>query len=307
MVRDFRSWLKKQRIGVLMGGTSTEREISLKTGRAIYASLKRQGFRVAAIDAAQDLVGSLRRKRIQFAYIALHGTGGEDGQVQGLLEWLRIPYTGSRVLASAMAMDKARSKDLFQAAKLPTAAFALISKPTPRSPFPLPVVLKPVSQGSAVGVSIVKRASQWKRALRLALSYGAPAMVETYLEGPEVTVGVLGRKALPVIEILPQHNRSFYDFHAKYAPGGSRHIVPARVSELVQTRCQALAVKACGLLGTRGAARVDMIVDRLCGPCLLEVNTIPGMTETSLLPEAARAAGLDFDALVVKLAEESGG
>lgn len=306
-MKPFLTWFRSRRIGVLLGGSSAEREISLKTGRAILASLRRQGFRAVAIDAKNDLPAALKKHRIQYAYIALHGPGGEDGQVQGLLEWLKIPYSGSGVLASALAMDKAASKRLFEAAGLPIAPGTLIFELPSKSPLKLPVVVKPVSQGSAVGVSIVKRPKEWRVAVRLALTYGAPAMVEAYLQGPEITVGVLGGRALPIIEILPQHHRSFYDYHAKYAPGGSRHILPARLTPALWKRSQALALDACRVLGTRGAARVDLIVDRRRGPCLLEVNTIPGMTETSLLPEAARAAGIDFDALVVRIAEASRG
>jgi D-alanine-D-alanine ligase len=171
----------------------------------------------------------------------------------------------------------------------------------------LPVVVKPASQGSAVGITIVKNAGQWSGALRTAFRYDEAVVVEKFLEGKEITVGVLGHRALPVIEILPQHDRPFYDFHAKYAPGGSRHILPARIPASVAKRSQVLSLAACRALGTRGAARVDLIVDQRRGPSLLEVNTIPGMTETSLLPEAARAVGIDFDALVVKIAECSVG
>jgi D-alanine-D-alanine ligase len=305
-----------------MGGTSAERAISLKTGKAIFQSLKRQGFRVTAIDAARPLPEALKKNKINFAYIALHGPGGEDGSVQGLLEWLKIPYTGSRVLASAMAIDKITSKRLFDAEKLPTAAWYYVNKPRPLSKsemsskshpdscqggrtcrLPFPVVVKPARQGSAVGVSIVKRASQWPAALMNAFRYDTQVVVERFLRGPEITVGVLGHQALPIIEIIPQHDRPFYDFHAKYSPGGSRHILPARISAAAARRSKELALRACQALGTRGVARVDLIVDRRLGPCLLEVNTIPGMTETSLLPEAARAMGIDFDALVVKIAE----
>ena len=325
MVNDFKHWLSRRRIGVLLGGTSAEREISLKTGRAIYLSLKRQGLHATSIDAAIALPETLKKNKIDFAYIALHGTGGEDGRVQGLLEWLKIPYTGSGVLASALAMDKVASKRLFESAKLPTAAWYSLHKPRLLSSeemrqvhpdscrggmecrLPLPVVVKPASQGSAVGISIVKRAKDWPQALMTAFRYDDYVLVEKFLKGTEITVGVLGNQVLPVIEILPQHHRPFYDFHAKYSRGGSRHILPARISSHAAARAKALALSACRILGTRGAARVDFIIDRRRGPCLLEVNTIPGMTETSLLPEAARAAGMDFDALVLKIAELSVG
>jgi D-alanine-D-alanine ligase len=305
-MKNFKAWFKKRQIGVLLGGLSSEREISLKTGRAIYQSLKRQGFSAVSIDAGADLPTHLKRGRIDFAYIALHGTGGEDGVVQGLLEWLKIPYTGSGVMASALAMDKAASKRLFEAAGLQTASWAAITdKALKRSPLALPVVVKPASQGSAVGVTVVRSPKEWSAALRTAFRYDKTVIVEKFLSGPEITVGILGTQTLPIVEILPQHDRPFYDFHAKYAPGGSRHILPARISAQHAKKSAALSLAACAALGTRGVARVDLIVDITLGPTLLEVNTIPGMTETSLLPEAARAAGIDFDALVLRIAEAS--
>ena len=339
MVKDFERWFRHRRIAVLLGGTSAERPISLKTGKAIFLSLKRQGFHVVSIDAAGALPEALKKNKIDFAYLALHGTGGEDGCVQGLLEWLKIPYTGSGVLASALAMDKVASKRLFEAARLPTASwihmtqrdvgahrcapamkspsagfneidfhgFLPIGPNGPRfrahsgAPLHFPLVVKPASQGSAVGVSVVKKAKDWPAALMNAFRYDKTVVVEKFLQGPEI----LGRQPLPIIEILPQHHRPFYDFHAKYAPGGSRHILPARIPAAQSLRVMELALEACQVLGTRAVARVDFIVDRRRGPCLLEVNTIPGMTETSLLPEAARAAGIDFDTLVLKIAEYS--
>ena len=326
MVKDFQRWFRGRRIGVLMGGTSAERSISLKTGRAIWKSLRNQGFNPLAIDAARSLPEALKRSKINFAYVALHGTGGEDGTVQGLLDWLKVPYTGSGVLASALAMDKSASKRLFDAAKLPTAPWYSLNKPSPltkaemAAPPPAcgghpkggmgsrlgyPVVVKPASQGSAVGVSIVKSEKEWPGALMNAFRYDKTVLVEQFLQGPEITIGILGNQVLPIIEILPQHHRPFYDFHAKYAPGGSRHVLPARISAAAARRARELAQSACRVLGTRAVARVDFIVDRRRGPCLLEVNTIPGMTETSLLPDAARAAGIDFDSLVMKIAEYS--
>ncbi|MFA5976254.1 MAG: D-alanine--D-alanine ligase [Elusimicrobiota bacterium] len=307
-MKNFRRWLRGRRIGVLMGGTSAERDISLKTGCAIWQSLKRQGFHAVAIDAAKPLPASLQRHKIDCAYIALHGPGGEDGAVQGLLQWLGIPYTGSGILASALAMDKIASKRLFEAAHLPTAPwFSLQKEELPKSlpqakRFGFPLVVKPVDQGSAIGVSIVRSANEWGPAVRSAARYGSTLLVEKFLSGPEITVGVLGKQTLPVIEIVPC-DRSFYDFHAKYAPGGSRHILPASLSAAVSRRASELALAACRVLQVRAVARVDLIVDRKAGPTLLEVNTVPGMTETSLLPDAARAVGMDFDALVLKIAE----
>jgi D-alanine-D-alanine ligase len=292
-----------------MGGLSAERPISLKTGRAIWRSLRRQGFRATAIDARRDLPRQLRRRKIDLAYVALHGPGGEDGSVQGLLEWMGIPYTGSGVLASALAMDKVACKRLFQAHGLRTAAWFEVD---PRDSGALkhaqklgfPVVVKPACQGSALGVSVVKSVGAFPQALRKAYRFGARVLVEKFLKGPEITVGVLGGEALPVIEIVPA-TRSFYDFYAKYAPGGSRHLLPARISSHAARRARHLALAVCRLLGIRAVARVDMIVPPDQQPSLLEVNTIPGMTQTSLLPDAARAVGLDFDQLVLKIAEYS--
>lgn len=309
-MKDILRWLKSRRVAVLLGGPSAERKISLKTGAAILASLRRQGIPALPIDASANLPDLLHKKRINFAYIALHGPGGEDGLVQGLLEWMKIPYTGSRVLASAQAMDKVISKHLFDSAKLPSSPWFELRVEDANEGLARarklgwPLVVKPATQGSAVGVSIVRSSAEWKKALTVGFRYDRSLVVEKYLAGVEITIGVLGDQPLPVIEIVPA-GRSFYDFHAKYAPGGSRHILPARIPESTAKRATQLALAACRLLRTRAAARADLIIDRGRGPMLLEVNTIPGMTETSLLPEAARAAGYSFDALVLKIAELS--
>jgi D-alanine-D-alanine ligase len=308
----FKKWLKSRRIAVLLGGPSAEREISLKTGRAILQSLKRQKFNAVGIDPKADLAVVLKRKAINFVFLALHGEGGEDGVIQGFLEWMKIPYTGSGVLASAAAMDKVHCKQLFRSAGLPTAPWFEVTKENRKGSLALarrlgfPLVVKPATQGSAIGVSIVRAAAQWERALNVGFRYGPVQLIESYLSGPEVTVGVLGDRVLPVIQIIPSDG-PFYDFHAKYAPGGSKHLLPARIPDKDSRLASELALKVCRLLNIRGAARVDLIVDLKRGPQLLEVNTIPGMTETSLLPEAARAAGIDFDELVLKIAELSYG
>ena len=311
-MRDFRAWLKRQRIGVLMGGLSAERDISLKTGRAILASLKRQGFPAKGIDAKRNLPDALRHEGVNFAFLALHGPGGEDGVVQGLLEWMGIPYTGSGVLASALAMDRAASKRLFFSAGLRTSAWRELTNADPAyvlkqaNGLGFPLVVKPVHQGSAIGISIVQGPGDLSVAAKKAFKLDAEILLEKFIKGTEITVGILGDKPLPIIEIVPA-SRTFYDFHAKYAAGGSRHIIPARISPVAAKASETLAVAAAGCLGTRGACRVDLIVDEKEEPYLLEVNTIPGMTETSLLPDAARAAGLDFDALVLSIAESAVG
>ncbi len=301
--------LRRRRLAVLLGGRSGERSISFKTGEAIWRSLRRQKFSAIKIDAAKNLPQLLTKHKINFAYIALHGPGGEDGAIQGFLEQMQIPYTGSGVLASALAMDKMASKQIFESARLPTAKWFHLAQGALGSGdgaalakrFGFPLVVKPSDQGSALGVSIVRSLSEWKPALAKSFRYGSVALIEAFLKGPEITVGILGQQALPVIEIVPS-DRPFYDFHAKYAPGGSRHILPARISSSAARRSTELALAAARALGIRAVARVDLIVDDRRGPTLLEVNTIPGMTETSLLPEAARAAGIDFDQLVLKIA-----
>jgi D-alanine-D-alanine ligase len=309
---DFKRWLHSRRLAVLLGGTSAERSISLKTGQAILKSLKRQGFDAVALDAGPSLPSDLLKKKINYVFLALHGTGGEDGTVQGLLDWMKIPYTGSGVLASALAMDKIATKRIFEAAHLRTAPWFSLTAAQRRGSLSLarrlgfPLVVKPASQGSAIGISIVRHASEWETALTNGFKYGPVMLVERYLSGPEITVGVLGHLVLPIIEIVPTKG-PFYDFNAKYAPGGSRHILPARIAPSVAKKAGVLSRLACEVLGTRGAARVDLIVDKDLGAVLLEVNTIPGMTETSLLPEAAKAAGLSFDDLVYQIAESSYG
>ncbi len=293
-----------------MGGRSSERQISLKTGQAVYLSLIRQGFKAFPIDASLLLPLQLKQHRVDFAYIALHGTGGEDGSVQGLLEWLGVPYTGSGVMASALAMDKVASKRLFSTAGLATAAWTEIDSANANKATSLarkmgfPIVIKPSNQGSALGVSIVHSSREVSAAVRRALRLSSTALLERYLKGPEITVGVLGPLVLPIIEIVPS-KRAFYDYHAKYARGGSRHIFPAQISTQAAKLANSLTLEACRVLGIRAVARVDLIVDDRQGPTLLEVNTIPGMTETSLLPDAARAAGIDFDELVLKIMEYS--
>jgi D-alanine-D-alanine ligase len=305
-----RGWLRHQRVGVLMGGESAERDISLKSGRAILGALKRLGIKAIAIDPGPDLPIQLRHEKIQVAYLALHGPGGEDGSVQGLLETMGIPYTGTGVLGSALAMDKIVSKRVFESYQLATPRWAAIqrgenaraAREARRIGFP--VVVKPARQGSALGVSIVQRPADVAAALKKAFRLDEDVLIEQFIKGPEITVGILGSQLLPIIEIVPT-DRSFYDFHAKYAPGGSRHLLPARITALAAKKAKQLSFAACKALSIRAVARVDLIVGPHDSPHLLEVNTIPGMTETSLLPDAAAAVGISFDNLVMKIAEYS--
>lgn len=298
-----------KRIGVLMGGRSAEREVSLKTGAAVLAALHRTGYDAAGIDVDGGIVERLARERVELAFIALHGRFGEDGAIQGLLEVLGVPYTGSGILASALGMDKVVSRRLFEAAGLPVPRYLLVTGPTPPPslPFPYPVVVKPNGEGSSVGVSIVRRPSELAAALETAFRYDRRVLIESYVAGKEIQVGILGDRALGAIEIRPK--TEFYDYTAKYTPGMSEHIFPAPLSPEVTRRTLEVSLDAFHALGCEGYGRVDCLVDSAGTPYILEVNTLPGLTETSLLPDIARGVGISFDALVaaiVRAGEERG-
>jgi D-alanine-D-alanine ligase len=286
------------RIGVLMGGPSAERDVSLKTGAAVLAALKRKGYDAVAIDVDATVPERLERERVQLAFIALHGRLGEDGAIQGLLEVLGIPYTGSGVLASALGMDKVVSRRLFEAAGLPVPRYLLVTRDAsiPLLPFPFPVVVKPNGEGSSVGVSIVSQASALPAALDQAFGYDRRVLIEAYIAGKEIQVGILGERALGAIEIRPK--TAFYDYVAKYTPGMSEHLFPAPLSAEVTRRTLEVALAAFRALGCEGYGRVDFLVDEAGTPYVLEVNTLPGLTETSLLPDIARGVGIAFDDLV---------
>jgi D-alanine-D-alanine ligase len=286
------------RIGVLMGGPSAERDVSLKTGAAVLAALKRKGYDAVAIDVDATVPERLERERVQLAFIALHGRLGEDGAIQGLLEVLGIPYTGSGVLASALGMDKVVSRRLFEAAGLPVPRYLLVTRTAsiPLLPFPFPVVVKPNGEGSSVGVSIVSQASALPAALDQAFGYDRRVLIEAYIAGKEIQVGILGERALGAIEIRPK--TAFYDYVAKYTPGMSEHLFPAPLSAEVTRRTLEVALAAFRALGCEGYGRVDFLVDEAGTPYVLEVNTLPGLTETSLLPDIARGVGIAFDDLV---------
>jgi D-alanine-D-alanine ligase len=306
------------RVAVLMGGRSAEREVSLNTGAQVAAALRGRRYDVITIDTgAPDFIDRLRTSSAHVAFICLHGRFGEDGTVQGLLELLDTPYVGSGVLASALAMNKVMSKQFFVAEGLPTPAYvtlragrvvdyeAIVAELGSKS------VVKPANEGSSVGMTIVHAPIELRPAVEKAFGYDDLVIVERFVEGVEVTVGVLGNDdptALPTLEIVPEHE--FYDYESKYVPGMSRHIIPARVSEQARSECQRLAVAAHVVLGCAGMSRSDTIVTPDGEVFLLEVNTIPGMTTTSLVPDAARAAGIEFPELchrLVGLAFESWG
>lgn len=300
-----------KKIGVLMGGLSAEREVSLKSGAAVMGSLTRQGYNVCAIDVNTEVALTLRRENVDVAFIALHGRYGEDGIIQGLLEMMRIPYTGSGVLASALGMNKAQARSLFIAAGLTTPPCVLLTEQekgifkTNPPAFGYPAVVKPISEGSSVGVTIVENSSGFPAAFNEAFRFGPKILVEQYISGTEVHVGILDQTPLGAIEIRPK--TGFYDYTAKYVKGMSEHIFPADLPPNVYKEILEWGRKAHLSLGCSGYSRADFILDRAYQPYILEVNTLPGMTETSLLPEIARGVGISFDQLVEKILATAGG
>ncbi len=315
-----------KRIGVLRGGQSSEREVSLRSGAAVAAALKRQGYEVLELEPDRALLERLLgiprhgdsprdspRDSIDVAFIALHGRGGEDGQIQGLLEWLAVPYTGSGLLASALGMNKALTKQLLLADGIPTPRYqrhqlrqheaSTAARHRPSAPVHVdqfPVVVKPTCEGSTVGVSIVSEERALAAAVELAGRYGGDVLIEDYIDGHELTVAILDDEPLPPIEIVPR--KAFYTYEAKYTPGQCDYrLPPVDVPAAVCRRAQELAVRVHRLLECSGATRVDFRVDRSGAPFVLEINTVPGMTETSLLPKAAAAAGFDYETLVVRI------
>jgi D-alanine-D-alanine ligase len=295
--------MRNKKIGVLCGGMSAEREISLRTGDAICATLVERGYDATRIYVDRDIDLVLRQTKIDLAFVALHGRYGEDGCVQGLLELMAIPYTGSSVLASALAMDKAKTKQIFRLHNLPTAPYYVLrygEHPSDaHGAFGFPAVVKPCHEGSSVGVSLARETIELEVACEEAFRFDDEILVERYIDGREISVAVLNDRALGAIEITP--GQSFYDFGAKYTPGKSEYHMPARLSpeRYRGVMCQALAAHRA--VGATGASRVDMIVSERGNEVLLEVNTIPGMTETSLLPKIAAHAGLDFGTLLEEI------
>lgn len=300
--------MKSKKIGVLLGGLSAEREVSLKSGAAVHKALVAQGYNAVSIDVGRDLADVLKREGIEAAFIALHGRYGEDGCVQGLLELLQIPYTGSGVLASALAMHKLYSKQAFAASGILTAPFRCYRRGEtvlPADlPFALPLVVKPVQEGSSVGISIVKDAAHLQEALDLAFLHDDEILVEQYVKGQEVQIGILNDKPVGAIEIVPKNE--FYDFEAKYTDGMAEHIFPARLEPAIYEKSLQVGLAAHRSLGCKGYSRVDLLVTS-AGDCyVLEVNTLPGMTALSLLPEiASKGAGLSFEALVSLIIESA--
>ena len=295
---------KMSRVAVLMGGLSAEREVSLVTGVACAKALREAGYDVVEVDAGRELVDQLQSVKPDVVFNALHGRWGEDGCVQGILEWLRIPYTHSGVLASALAMDKQRAKDVYVQAGLPIVQSKIVnaSEVALGHVLPPPYVVKPNNEGSSVGVYIVQPGSN---APRLAETMPARVMVETYAPGRELTVSVMGDRALCVTDIITD---GWYDFDAKYKPGGSHHELPAKIPAEIEAACLDYALRAHHVLGCRGLSRTDFRWDEargLAGLILLETNTQPGMTPTSLSPEQAAHVGISFPALCAWIVEDA--
>jgi len=298
------------RVAVLHGGISAEREVSLASGAQVIAGLREAGFTAIPIEVGADLtalLAALAEARADVAFNALHGRFGEDGTIQGVLEWLRLPYTHSGVRASALAMDKAASRAIFAAAGLPLAAGRVVAPDglAARDPLPCPYVIKPVNEGSSVGVAIIRGGDNRRAEIAAGWRFGARALVEAFIPGRELTVGVLEDRALLVTEILPAEG--FYDYTAKYAAGGSRHVLPAAVPAEIAARAMACALAAHRALGCAGATRADFRYDDTPPGqlVLLEVNTQPGLTQTSLLPEQAAHLGIGFPALCAWMVERA--
>ncbi len=299
------------RVAVLYGGMSVEREVSLSSGRQVIAALRDTGFKVVPVqvgDSLQQVIAALDPKP-DVVFNALHGRFGEDGAIQGVLDWLGIPYTHSGVRASALAMDKAAARAVFVAAGLPVAAGCVVDVAALEhaDPMPRPYVVKPLNEGSSVGVEIVRDGCNRRGEIAAGWTFGPTAMVEEYIPGRELTVGVMGSRALAVTEITPAHG--FYDYESKYAAGGSRHVVPAEVHPDTYDRAMTVALAAHRALGCRGATRADFRYDDTAGEpgrlVLLEINTQPGLTPTSLLPEQAAHLGLSFAQLCAWMVENA--
>ena len=291
------------KVAVMMGGKSAEREVSLKSGTAVLAALRAGGVDAHAFDPRDKPLEVLHGEGFQRVFIALHGRGGEDGSLQGALDLLDIPYTGSGVLASALAMDKWRSKLVWQASGLPVPEYVMLDAGSDfaavEARLGLPIFVKPANEGSSIGISKVKTAGGLRAAYELAARYDRCVIAEKFLAGGEYTVGILGERALPVIRIVPA--TEFYDYEAKYLRDDTEYRIPSGLGEAREAEMRALALRAYRVLGGRGWGRVDLMLDAAGAIYCLEANTSPGMTDHSLVPMAARAAGISFQQLVLEL------
>lgn len=301
------SEVSSRKVAVLFGGSSAEREISLKSGAAVTTGLQRAGIDAHGLDTSDYDVSQLHKDGFTHAFIALHGRGGEDGSMQGALEQLGIPYTGSRVLGAALAMDKTRTKQIWQAMDLPTARYRIVT-PTEfnaevsqqvMADLGSPVMIKPANEGSSIGMAKVATADELVTAVINAFQYDQEVLIEQWIAGPEFTVAILGEEVLPVIQLKTPH--TFYDYQAKYQSTTTQYLCPSQLPEDLERQLQVYALNAFKAVGAQGWGRVDAMLDADGQFQLLEVNTVPGMTEKSLVPMAAKAAGYSFEALVAKI------
>ncbi len=295
------------KVAVILGGKTAEREVSLKSGALVLGALRARGVDAHAFDPAEKGLEALIAGRYERAFIALHGRFGEDGTLQGALEWLGLRYTGSGVLGSALAMDKLRAKRLWLAEGMPTPPFETLEA---KSDFHatakrlgLPLMVKPVNEGSSIGMSKVRAAGDLEEAYALAVNYDRAVIAEKFIEGSELTAGILGDEALPLIRL--ETPRDFYDYQAKYVADDTRYLIPCGLPPAREREIQQLCLQAFSALGCSGWGRVDLMLDRAGNPWLLEVNTSPGMTDHSLVPMAARAAGLSYEDLCMRILESS--
>jgi D-alanine-D-alanine ligase len=288
-------------IAVLMGGYSTEREISLMSGKAVYKALLKNNVECFPFDLTEDNLDKLWIKEFDKAFIVLHGRGGEDGYIQSLLDKRKVPFTGSGVESSNLCMNKAHTKDVWLKHELPLSPSIVATQGKPIDPidFPLPWAVKPTMEGSSIGITKVENKNELDTALELAWQYNDEALIEHWIEGDEYTVAILGNQALPSIKIMSDHD--FYDYDSKYFSNKTEYLCPSDLSEQQEKNIRTIAMKAFNLTGASDWARVDFILDKNKNPYLLEINTVPGMTSHSLVPMAAKAAGMNFEQLVLKI------
>jgi len=295
------------KVAVLLGGKSAEREVSLDSGTAVLEALVRSGVNAEAFDPQERSVTEL--VNYDRAFVVLHGRGGEDGQIQGALEWLNIPYTGTGVQGSAIGMDKVKTKQVWQGSELPTAPYRIVTKNSNAqeivSALDLPLIIKPVHEGSSIGMSKVEKVEDFADAIAKATEHDAVVMAEKWITGREFTIVILNGQALPVIRLQPPEDVAFYDYEAKYQRNDVEYGIPCGLSESEEKELQALALRAFQAVGASGWGRIDAMQDEQGNFWLLEVNTVPGMTSHSLVPKAAAAVGYSFDALCVAILEQT--
>ncbi len=291
------------KVAVMMGGSSAEREISLQSGQAVLDALQRQKIDAHIVDPQKDMMTQLEKGKYDRVFIALHGRGGEDGLMQGMLETLGLPYTGSGVLGSSLAMDKCRSKRIWQSYEIPTPPFVELDEHSDwvdvAKYLGLPLIVKPVREGSSYGASKVKELNEMENAWRQACEYDERVMAESWIEGDEYTVSILADESLPMIRL--ETPREFYDYEAKYIAESTQYHCPSGLDVEIENELSKLAVDAFQALDASGWGRVDLMVDANGKPWLIEVNTIPGMTSHSLVPMSAKGAGINFDELTLKI------